>query len=216
MITADGCCFEVRLPIREQDHGPVQRFVLGYPAAAPAGSPPDRKPQHPAGAQRVTRAKAGVAASTPAKPNELTVRRDGDVTIVRYGTPGAAAMRVVIECGEGGTVLHEELRKRGDAIEAGGFRRSLGITRSKRLSCSGRILFVPSLLARASKAELAHPRAQRARLEADLRRRRSLSIASACYSSFANGATPSPRSSVASSTCGTTRERRPEAGASTP
>ena len=47
------------------------------------------------------------------------LRAAGDVTIVRYGTPGAAAMRVDVECGEGDAELLNELRKHGEPIEAG-------------------------------------------------------------------------------------------------
>ena len=123
VITADGCCFEVRLPIRAEDHAPVQRFVLGDPANAPieadgdGPSTPERQPA--AGARRVTRRKGSGAAPAAAKPNELTVRREDDVTIVRYGTPGAAAMRVDVECGKGNTEFLDELRKLDEAIEVG-------------------------------------------------------------------------------------------------
>ena len=63
--------------------------------------------------------RSGAAPPPPPRPNPLTVRRDGDVTIVRYGTPGAAAMRVDVACGKGDTELLDELRKLDEAIEVG-------------------------------------------------------------------------------------------------
>ena len=69
--------------------------------------------------RRVTRSKDGGAEPAAAKPNELTVRRGGDLTIVRYGTPGSASMRVDIECGKGDTKLLDVVRKHGEPIEAG-------------------------------------------------------------------------------------------------
>ncbi len=120
VITADGCCFEVRLPIRAQDHAPVQRYVLGDRAAEPFDAKPaTRKAQPAAGPKRVKRRRRGAVKAAPSKPNELTVRRDGDLTIVRYGTPGSTSMRVDVECGEGDTKLINELRKRDEPIEAG-------------------------------------------------------------------------------------------------
>ena len=123
VITADGCCFEVRLPIREQDHAPVQRYVLGDPAKAPVAvgdaAPASSERQPVSSVRRVTRRKDVGAEPAAAKPNELTVRREGDVTIVRYGTPGAAQMRVDVACGEGDTKLLDVLREHGEPIEAG-------------------------------------------------------------------------------------------------
>ena len=123
VITADGCCFEVRLPIRAQDHAPVERYVLGDPAKAPVAAgdaaPASSERQPVSSVRRVTRSKDGGAEAAAAKPNELTVRREGGVTIVRYGTPGAAAMRVDVACGKGNTELLDELRKLDEAIEVG-------------------------------------------------------------------------------------------------
>lgn len=123
VITADGCCFEVRLPIRAQDHAPVERYVLGDPAKAPVAAgdaaPASSERQPVASGRRVARRQRGGAEPAAAKPNELTVRREGDRTIVRYGTPGAAQMRVDVACGEGDTKLLDELRKHGEPIEAG-------------------------------------------------------------------------------------------------
>ena len=117
LITADGCCFDVRLPIREQDHDPVKRFVIGDSEKKPADAPPAQQPA--AGPRPVKLRRSGAAPPPPPRPNPLTVRRDGDVTIVRYGTPGAAAMRVDVACGKGNTELLDELRKLDEAIEVG-------------------------------------------------------------------------------------------------
>jgi hypothetical protein len=85
VITADGCCFEVRLPIREQDHAPVQRYVLDDPAQAPVAAgdaaPAASERQPVASERRVTRRQRGGAGPTSPKPNELTVRRDGDLGV---------------------------------------------------------------------------------------------------------------------------------------
>jgi len=120
VITADGCCFEVRLPIRAQDHAPVQRYVLGDRAERPVDAKPARRQEPPtAGPKRVRRRRTGGAAVAPSRPNELTVRREGDVTIVRYGTAGAASMRIELEGQKGDNEFFDELRERGDSIEAG-------------------------------------------------------------------------------------------------
>lgn len=120
VITADGCCFEVRLPIREQDHDLVRRYVLGDPAEEPGDAAPAVPEKQPAaGPQRVTRRKGGGARPASARPNALTVRRAGKVTVVRYGTPGAATMRVDVPCGKGDTRFLDELREREEPIEAG-------------------------------------------------------------------------------------------------
>ena len=117
LIKADGCCFEARLPIREQDHAPVKRFVIGDSEQKPADAAPAQQPA--AGPRPVKRGRSGAAPPPSPSPNPLTVRRDGDVTIVRYGTPGSAAMRVDVQCGKGDTELLDELRRLDEAIEVG-------------------------------------------------------------------------------------------------
>ena len=117
LVTADGCCFEVRLPIREQDNDPVKRFVIGDSEKKPAEAAPAQ--QQVAGPKPVKRRRSGAASPPSSSPNPLTVRREDDVTIVRYGTPGAAAMRVDVECGKGNTELLDELRKLDETIEVG-------------------------------------------------------------------------------------------------
>ncbi|MDA7494477.1 hypothetical protein N8467_00265 [bacterium] len=124
VITADGCCFEVRLPIREQDHAQVQRYVLGDPALGqkkPSGADVAKPKEHSSADPRRIKRRQSEGAPLPSHtPNALTVRRADGVTIVRYGTPGAAAMRVEVQCeGKGDTKLLDALRKQGEPIEAG-------------------------------------------------------------------------------------------------
>ena len=120
VITADGCSFEMHLPIREQDHAPIRRYVLGDLSEGPVAAKPVASSKQPdASPRRVTRKGVGGARPASPKPNDLTVRREGDVTVVRYGAPGAVSMRVEVACGEGDTKLLDELRVRGEPIEAG-------------------------------------------------------------------------------------------------
>jgi hypothetical protein len=93
----------------------VKRFVIGDSEQKPADAAPAQQPA--ADPRPVKRGRSGPAPSP--SPNPLTVRRDGDVTIVRYGTPGSAAMRVDVQCGKGDTELLDELRRLDEAIEVG-------------------------------------------------------------------------------------------------